>query len=374
MKKTKVLFIPGYFGSTLIEKNNHNLRWVKTTDFFANKKNLCMTESYSDLPVRNDVIPDKILMKVKIIPKILEVESYGKTLKHLTSFCNQNNRELHTVVYDWRDDFYESIKRIAIKISELTSEGTKIEVVAHSNGGLLLAYYLRFGDQDFEDAIENWSGTSKISKASIVASPLRGAFAVFKHLKDGTPVLKNKKLMGSLDYTSFKSTYFFLPINEFSYGHKLSNGKNKESINLFDIEIWKKNKWGPYIDTHQKELPVNDLKFKKILKRAELFQKLMIQDIQNKPNENLKIQVIRGIGRSTFFHPTFKYTEQIRHYHYPKKDRDDGDGVVFGESSRALPWFNEFKLTTVEFLNAEHLKLLSELKYQKTVHEFLVTS
>ena len=82
MKKIKVLFVPGYAGSTLIERKTKKLRWVRLSDFFSNKYDLSMTESYSDFPMKNDLIADQILMKVKLIPKILEIESYEKTPSH----------------------------------------------------------------------------------------------------------------------------------------------------------------------------------------------------------------------------------------------------------------------------------------------------
>jgi len=215
----KLLFIPGYFGSTLIDRKTKELRWVRVPDFFQNKADLRMTESYSDLPPVHDVVEGDILLKVKLIPKILEIESYDKTLKHLQKLCDETSRELHVITYDWRDDFHASILKIAKKIDELTKDGQKIDIVAHSNGGILISYYLRYGIQDFNNASENWDGLNRIDKLSIVASPLRGAFSLFKHMKDGTTVLKNKRMMGSLDYTSFKSSYFFIPYKDWQKGY-----------------------------------------------------------------------------------------------------------------------------------------------------------
>jgi hypothetical protein len=323
------------------------------------------------LKVANDLIDDKILMSVKLIPKILEVESYQKTLKHLNKLCLGTNRELHTVTYDWRDDFHASIKKIAKKISSMTKSGEKIEIVAHSNGGILLAYYLRYGAQDFDDAIENWEGLSKISKLSIVASPLFGAYSLFKHIKDGTPVLKNKKLMSSLDYTSFRSTYFFLPTKEFQKGFLEKKGTEFVNINLFDQKNWIANKWGPYQETHQKELPVNDQKFKLLLGRSKKFQALLHAKVENKPQEQVDIQVVQAIGRPTYFYPTFYNVGNIEKYHYPKFDRVDGDGVVASVSSKPLEWFKLFNLE-YKVIKAEHLKVISDFKHQKVIHEFLL--
>lgn len=368
--KKKLLFVPGYFASTLIDRKTKETRWVRISDFLSNVYDLRMTETYSNLPKVNDLVDDKILYKVKVIPKIVEIESYDKTIKNLKKFCDQTHRELHTVTYDWRDDFIVSIKKIAKKIDELTLDGSKIDVVAHSNGGILMTYYLRYGISDFLTPTESWIGLTKIDSISIVASPLRGAFSLFKHIKDGTPLLRNKKLMGSLDYTSFCSTYFFMPHKNYQKAYLLKKGDATIDLNLFDYKVWKENQWGPYIEKHFKEIPVNDEKFQQVLKRAEAYQHLMLAPVHSVPKNDLKIQIVSAFGRPTYFYPTFKSKNDLKNYSYPKHDKLNGDGVVSFESSRPLEWFNHFHLNHVE-LAAEHLKVISEYKYQKHIHDFL---
>lgn len=368
----KLLFVPGYFGSTLIDRTTKKNRWVRVSDFASNKYDLNMTESYSDLPKKHDLVDDQILMKVKILPKIIEVESYHKTLKHLEKFCVDTNRELHTVTYDWRDDFHASILKVAKKVEELTADGSKIDIVAHSNGGMLIAYYLRYGTKDFFEAKENWFGSTKFDKISIVASPLHGAFSLFKHVKDGTAVLRNKRMMGSLDYSSFRSSYFFLPPVQFQRGYLQKKGSEFKLFDLFNPLSWKENQWGPYKEENAKEIPVNDEKFKLLLSRAKKYQQLMQAQVETKPNELVTIQVIRGVGLLTYFYPTFQSTNSIKNYSYPKEDRENGDGVVAHMSGEPLHWFSEFSLD-FRTLKAEHLKIISELKFQKNIHEFLRT-
>jgi hypothetical protein len=367
---TKLLFIPGYFGSKLIERESGKTRWVRVSDFFTNKYDLQMSESYSDIGVKNDLIDGDILLKVRVLPKIIEVESYEKTLKHLKAFCQNTNRELHIVTYDWRDDFQHSIQKIANKIYELTSNGEKIEIVAHSNGGILISYFLRFGTQDFLEAKESWDGIKYIQKLSIVASPLHGILSLFKHIKDGTTVLQNKRLMGSLDYTSFKSTYFFLPHEKWQKGYIHKKGDQIIDLNLHTLDTWKKNQWGPYNPNHLAELPVNDEKFEQILVRAKAFQNLMNQEVKNTPDKKIQIQVVQGVGFTTLFYPTMKEVTSSA-YHYPKQDRIDGDGIVASHSSAPLHWFKEHHLRFDSIQSAQHLKIISEYHFQKRIHDFL---
>lgn len=373
MKKV-VLFVPGYFGSTLVERQSKALRWVRVSDFFSNKWDLAMTESYSDLPQKNDLMEGDLLFKVSVIPKVLEIESYEKTIKHLQKFCVQTNRVLHWVTYDWRDDFHASVLKIADKIESLSAEGYSVEVVAHSMGGYLMSYYLRYGRQDFPTAVENWEGSQHITKLAIVASPLRGVFSLFKHMREGSNVLRNKKLMGSLDYTTFKSTYFFLPHS----GHQLAqvmNGKSRDyfPMNLMNVDNFKKYSWGPYEPKHLAEVSVNEEKFQSIIERAKKFHQLMEAPTSVSPQKKIPLLVFRGIGRPTYFYPTFKKNELCHEYSYHKNQRVDGDGIVADFSSVALPWFNEHHLVT-KTNKEEHLKILSHYKSQKLIHDFLIES
>lgn len=376
--KTKVLFIPGYMGSILEERHSKKVRWVRVSDFFSNKWDLSMTETYSDLPKKNDLVPGDLLFQVKIIPKFLEVESYNKTFHHLEKFCSQNKRELHYVTFDWREDFHLSLKRIGERIDELTSDGSKIEIIAHSTGGYLISYYLRYGDQDFFTAKENWDGCKKIAKVAIVASPLRGALSLLKHMNEGTPALRNKRLLGSLDYSTFKSTYFFIPHRSF-LKFQVINGKKRsllEGLDLSKVETYKKHQWGPYRPNHLNELKVIDEKLQAVIDRANKFQELMLAEISEKPLEKTKIFVLRGIGRKTYFYPTIKenqLTKKPLDISYKKNERIDGDGIVAGLSSEPLPWFFAHHLET-HTNKEEHLKIISNYHSQKLIHQFLLRS
>ncbi len=375
--ETKVLFIPGYMGSILEERHSHKVRWVRISDFFSNNWDLSMTETYSDFPVKNDLVPGELLFKVKVIPNLFEVESYNKTFYHLQKFCANTNRELHYVTFDWRDDFYHSILRISNKIDELTSDGGKIEIIAHSTGGLLASYYLRYGNQDFDCAIENWYGTQKISKMALVASPFRGALSLLRHMNEGTTALRNKKLLSSLDYSTFKSSYFFIPHRKFQK-FQLIKGKERlliDGLDLTSVNTYKKNNWGPFKNDHLKILPVNESKLQGVIDRGVRFQNLMQKEVEIKPLQKIKIFVLRGVGRLTFFYPTInenQFNKIPLNISYKKNERVDGDGIVASVSSEPLDWFSEHNLG-VHTNGEEHLKIISNFHSQKIIHQFLTS-
>lgn len=373
--KVKVLFIPGYMGSILEERHTKKVRWVRVSDFFSNFWDLSMTETYSDLPKKNDLVPGELLFQVRVIPKILEVESYNKTFVHLEKFCTSTKRELHYVTFDWREDFYHGIQRIHEKVEELTKDGSQLEIVAHSTGGYLASYYMRYGANDFFEAQENWSGALKVKKFAIVASPLRGALSLLKHINEGTPALRNKKLCGSLDYSTFKSSYFFIPHKDLLKFQIIKGRERKlvDGLDLSSVESYKKNQWGPFKPEHLSEIPVVDKKLQQIIERGKKFQELMLANVEVKPAYKTKILVLRGEGRPTYFYPTIKENDLNKtplKISYKRSERIDGDGIVSALSSKPLDWFNEHELKVVTN-SEEHLKIISNYHSQKIIHQFL---
>ncbi len=69
MQKRKIiLFVPGYYGSTLINKETKELHWVRFSDFFLHKKNLMTTVPGTSLKASEELIPGEVLTHVNVIP------------------------------------------------------------------------------------------------------------------------------------------------------------------------------------------------------------------------------------------------------------------------------------------------------------------
>lgn len=273
MPQKILLFIPGYYGSILKEKSSGKIRWAKATNFLFSQVGVSTRIPGTEIGSTNELVVDDVLKNVLVLPNLWDVDSYGKTLKQLEQFSVENQMRLETVAYDWRDDFHNSVKVIDQKINGFNLDSDdELYVVGHSTGALLMAYYLRYGSQDLDEAVENWDGLKKITKTALIAPPLHGLMILFRDMEDGTRLGVNRSLLSGLEYSTFKSTYFFLPPK----GEDIAINESKEKIilGIHDIDKWEKNAWGPFKFAKKSEIKTVHAFVQKYINRSEKFHAL----------------------------------------------------------------------------------------------------
>ncbi|MFK7758531.1 MAG: esterase/lipase family protein [Phycisphaerales bacterium] len=158
--------------------------------------------------------------------------------------------------YDWRRDIseqslylhqqiLESQRAVRKGMNMSPDEPVKIDVVAHSMGGLVLRYYLRYGPNPLPDDGSlpeiTWEGAENVSRAFIVGSPSAGSLESLSQLVSGmnlNPIFPNYRpgIVGTLP-----AIYQLLPRTR----HGLVRDKiTGETIDIFDADVWERYQWG----------------------------------------------------------------------------------------------------------------------------------
>lgn len=254
--RTKVIFIPGYYGSKIAESVDH--RGSAKGEVFLTLSNLLFGSKRMKLKPSLDAKPDLvsagILESVSVIPWIYSIDAYGDTVdriqKEAGKFGVDSSKDFYIFDYDWRLDPISILKRFDEKLSEwqLNSEDHDIHIVAHSMGGWLMSYWLRYGSQDPNDAIENWAGLKSVGRVMLVAAPFRGTLSVFRNSFWGAPGIPNDSFLGSRVISSFPSTYYLTPNDaEFFVNDE------RLRLNLKNSADWVENKWGALQDEEMDE-------------------------------------------------------------------------------------------------------------------------
>ncbi len=193
-KKTPVLIVPGIM-STELEKNGE-LLWAD-----VQRMAFSSTDDFMDpLSFNKNLIPsDSDVYITDVIRKktasVVEFLNYTEGL--INEFQNQGyleNQDLFLFPYDWRygvsgkySDNKTNVDLLKEKIDEiLTQTGAeKIDIIAHSNGGLVVKKYV----------IENVEN-HKINKAIFVGVPNTGAVRAVKALVAGDDMGVSFGLLG----------------------------------------------------------------------------------------------------------------------------------------------------------------------------------
>ncbi|MHC4077060.1 MAG: lipase family alpha/beta hydrolase [Planctomycetota bacterium] len=184
-----------------------------------------------------------------------------------------------TYWYDWRRDNVQNAiefgrwlektrKRIRhgadLKIARLRKENTpkahheadeleawlqrgyRFDIVAHSMGGLLARYYLRYGandlPQDGSVPKVTWAGCKDIDKLIIVGTPNLGSIESLRNLTEGFQPAFLLPHFHQAILSTMPSIYQLLPRRR----HRVVLGRDRTpaDVDLFDPELWDMNQWG----------------------------------------------------------------------------------------------------------------------------------
>ncbi|MFT6082637.1 MAG: pimeloyl-ACP methyl ester carboxylesterase [Planctomycetota bacterium] len=134
----------------------------------------------------------------------------------------------------------------AIETEHWLADGYRFDVVAHSMGGLLARYYLRYGanplPQDGSKPAVTWKGADNIDRLVLVGTPSLGSMDAFQNMlcgfSPGGFVLPkfDAAILGTMP-----AIYQLLP-----RGEDLVVDENFEplDVDLFDVQTWDDNQWG----------------------------------------------------------------------------------------------------------------------------------
>lgn len=280
-ERNPVIVIPGILGSRLEEPGLKTPVWGAFTygaadpDYPAGARlvALPMGEGKPLSELRDSVVSTTVLDNVEIdlalVVRGLEIEAYDEIIKTLAagSYLDEEielakgpvDQDQHFTcfqyAYDWRRDISEQAvilhervryaQQRAIEGFELDAP-PRVDIVAHSMGGLVLRYYLRYGTQPLpEDGSLpelNWSGADNIERAIIIGTPSAGSVLSLTQLVEGvnyvsliTPTYR-PAVLGSMP-----SIYQLLP--RVRHGRVIDEITG-QPIDFLDAKVWKQYGWG----------------------------------------------------------------------------------------------------------------------------------
>ena len=207
-----VIVVPGYYGTRLVRKSDGSLVFISLSQALFGDQALTIPVPGLGFEGTIDLQPDGIFDEFRVVPFFYSIDVYGSLLDQLRR-SGRKNREVVSFTYDWRVDLMEAVQSLDVLIRRLRNEGKKdISIVAHSMGGLIVSYYLRYGTQDIESAVENWKGAEELQRVVLAGVPFLGVMNSFRNMNFGVTVGWNSSLLSSEAYASFPASYYTLPV------------------------------------------------------------------------------------------------------------------------------------------------------------------
>jgi pimeloyl-ACP methyl ester carboxylesterase len=266
-------------------------------------------------------------------------------------------RHLYLFPYDWRLDNVETARKLSALIDQLRIDygrpDLKVDIVAHSMGGIVSRYLLEFGTEDAlnrDDAPITMAGESKINRLMLLGTPSLGAANTIENLIEGSKFVVERIAPETL--STLPSVYQLLPNSDRKplIGidgrplRKVAEDGASPERDIFDIDTWRELQWSvfnPEVESKVGAARAQLLQeyFAKYLLRARRLQKAMERE---QPASSVKLIVFGADCKLTLSRvlvesdngrmvPRFE-PQKIKHplpdRPYDELIREPGDGQV----------------------------------------------
>lgn len=247
-----VILIPGIMGSRLLEDDGRE-RWVgpPMKAIFSEFHNLALEIDPETLQpitrLKASGLTDQIAGRDYYASIVRVLESAGGYQRGTPGQpAEPGRRYFYEFAYDWRLDSVESARRLDGLIEQIRRDhgrpDLKVDIVAHSMGGLIARYYLRYGTTDVlerNDFPINYHGAGRVRRLALLGTPNLGSVSSLHAFIRGRRVGFERVPTEVL--ATFPSMYQLFP-------HPLvdwiitADGKVLDR-DVFDVEIWRRFQW-----------------------------------------------------------------------------------------------------------------------------------
>ena len=422
-ERNPVIVIPGILGSRLVDNQTGEVVWGEMGPAGVSPlKTHSLTElalpMQSGVPlhqlhdqVGQDGPLDQITFRVAGIP--VKVNAYAQVLATLgvggyrdqhfrgTSRLNEvtysnDHFTCFQFAYDWRRDISESAALLAQYIEEkdaytrqqylerygIENPNIKFDIVAHSMGGLVARYYLRYGNQPLpEDGSLpelTWEGAKRVGRVFLVGTPNRGSTQAVKEIKDGLRLAPPMPKFPPAVIGTMPAAYQLFPRSE---DLPLVYQDGCCGPDILSPQTWQQLGWGladkrqdhvlarlmPNCSVDQRRRIALDHQAK-CLARARQFHQAL--DVPAPLPDGLELHLYAGDAKETLH----QLQVNSRNGRVTQKIKTPGDGTVTRTSAvaerkvdgmnlpaRMIPWTDE------TFLSTDHLGLTRDRTFVDNV-------
>jgi pimeloyl-ACP methyl ester carboxylesterase len=251
---TPVIVIPGVFGSKLRDRSTGVEAWPGTARMilFDDYRDLALDFDRATLAVR----PDN-LEAFDIADAALGQDFYGKIIETLRDFGGYvrgtvgvppqpGERRYYIYSYDWRQDNVEAARGLDHLIEAIRRDygdpALRVDIVAHSMGGLIARYYQRYGTEDVLDGRESQItlyGRSRVRKLILLGTPNMGSASSLHAFLVGEAIGFGRIPQEAL--ATLPSGYQIFPHPLVTW--LIDAAGRVRHDDLFDGETWRRYRW-----------------------------------------------------------------------------------------------------------------------------------
>jgi pimeloyl-ACP methyl ester carboxylesterase len=197
-----VIIVPGILGSRLRERGSGRELWPGSAfNVLFSARSLALDIDPKTLEPRADDVEAYDLFRGLLVTDfygaiIDTLERQGRYVRGQPGHpADAGTRRYYVLPYDWRQDNVVTARKLDALIDQIRRDygdpQLKVDVVAHSMGGLITRYYIQYGVADVlngNDFPANFAGAEKIRTAVLLGTPNLGSVNVLHSLLVGHKV------------------------------------------------------------------------------------------------------------------------------------------------------------------------------------------
>jgi pimeloyl-ACP methyl ester carboxylesterase len=251
-----VILIHGLAGSTLVDAQTGKEFWPGSLGAIA-------FSNYRDLArMSSEDREGAGLVPGDLIYGIAGVDFYGALVKSLETVGRfqrgvpgvevhgpGDRRRYYVLLYDWRKDDLEAVRKLHALIEQIRQDyhdpALKVDIIAHSNGGLIANYYLRYGPTDVlgGGAFTPWDeGGKRVRRLVMLGTPSLGSVTSLERLLYGMRI--GLRTIPVEVMATFATPYEALP---HPATRPIVDLDGKEvALDIYDAAVWRERHWGVY--------------------------------------------------------------------------------------------------------------------------------
>jgi pimeloyl-ACP methyl ester carboxylesterase len=358
-----IIIIPGLMGTTLVNAKGEEV-WPKSASNLAFSR-------FDELAtgIENDgIVPGRLfdsLAGIDFYGTLLEtLEKVGRYEKSQAGTpvpaLMKNKRRYYVFLYDWRKSNFQAVQQLHALIEQIRQDyrdpALKVDIIAHSNGGLIARYYLQYGPQA-EASRANptaWKeGELRIHRIAMLGTPNLGSVESVNRLYQGFRIGLRPIPPQILSY--FATPFEALPSPKSTVF--IDGNGTPVDLDVFDPALWHRNEWSIFSPAVREEVRKNsqnpdkalaqlDARFTANLQQAKHFQMALSKPFAPTKTEialfggDCKLTSARALVENDGSRQVLAFEEdQVR---VKKKNTDykqwlqaPGDGLVTRESQLA---------------------------------------
>ena len=247
-----VVIVPGLLGCELLRPDGARA-WLNV----GNALGYHHLSLPLELPLgrgRDRLVPGDLLGADRALPRLFGFTEYADLIELVESAgfvrdsrLPRGHQAYHIFSYDWRRDLVESARRLHDTLDELADAAgdphARFNLVAHSMGGLVARYFLRYGRSEPGGPV-TWAGAGRVGSLALAVTPSGGSVHALGAILSGQRVGLSATTLAAPVIGSMPAMYQILPPRGVSalLDHRLDPIR----ADLFAVGTWRGFGWGPF--------------------------------------------------------------------------------------------------------------------------------